>query len=80
MLRFRSRLYFFAFMYSIKAVIDISSESSNEAVLNSIFVVVASSFAFFRWHPSKQETMKIMQKMKTATPIQIIASIILFLY
>ena len=47
MLRFRSRLYFFAFMYSINAVIDISSESSNEAVLNSIFVVVASSFSFF---------------------------------
>ena len=79
MLRFCSRKYFFAFMYSINAVIDICSESNNEEVLNSTFVVVACSFACFRWHPSKQDAMKIIQKMKTATPTQIIATIMLFL-
>ena len=80
MIRFCSRKYFFAFMYSINAVIDICSESNNEEVLNSTFVVVACSFACFRWHPSKQDAMKIIQKMKTATPTQIIATIMLFLY
>ena len=67
-------------MYSKNAVTDICSESNNEEVLNSNFVTVATSFAFFRWHPSKQETMKIMQKMKTATPTQTIASIMVLLY
>ena len=47
------------YLDAINAVIDICSESNNEEVLNSTFVIVACSFAFFRWHPSKQETIKI---------------------
>ena len=80
MIRFCSRPDFRALMYSINAVIDIGSESNNEEVLSSIFVIVASSLAVFRWHPSKKENIRIIQKMKTATPTQIIATTMLFLY
>ena len=80
MLQICSRTDFLALMYSINAVIDSFSESNNEEVLLSIFVIVASSLAFFRWHPSKEENIRIIQKMNTATPTQIIATIMMFLW
>ena len=82
MLGLSSRKYFFVFMYSTHAGIDIDPELYNDEVLISIFVCDRPP-DLYRMHPLIQEMterIKTIQRIKARTPTQIVAIIILFLF